>query len=144
MSSEEIGYMSATRMLNAYREKELSPVEVVDAILKRIEEINPKINAFVTLLADEAMDSAKKAERDILEGKPIGALHGIPVSIKDNIFTKGIRTTFGSKLYENLIPQQDCAFVERLKREGAIIIGKTNLPELGLIAMTDNPLFGPT
>lgn len=144
MNSEEIGYMSATRMLKAYREKELSPVEVIDAILKRIEEINPKINAFVTLLGDEARDAAKKAEKEILEGKSLRALHGIPISIKDNIFTKGIRTTFGSRLYENFVPQEDCAFVERLKREGAILIGKTNLPELGLIAMTDNPLFGPT
>ncbi|MCD6571149.1 MAG: amidase [Deltaproteobacteria bacterium] len=136
--------MSATELASAIKAKKLSPVEAVDAILKRIERINPKINAFVTLLADEARDAAKKAEQEIYEGKYLGPLHGIPVSIKDNTFTQGVRTTFGSKLYKDFIPDEDCAFVERLKKAGAIIIGKTNLPEFGLIATTDNPVFGPT
>ncbi len=144
MGGEDICYMSATKLSSAIKAKRLSPVEVIDALLERIERINPKINAFVTLLADEARDAAKKAEKEIYEGKDLGPLHGIPISIKDNIFIKGVRTTFGSRLYENFIPDEDCAFVGRLKKAGAIILGKTNLPEFGLIGTTDNPVFGPT
>lgn len=144
MKNEELCFMPATEMAAAIKQKKISPVEVIDAILNRIEKINPKINAYVTLTAEAARSAAKAAEDAVMKRKALGPLHGVPVSIKDLVFTKGIRTTFGSKLYEHFIPDEDCAFVEKLKAAGAIILGKTNTPEFGLIANTDNPVFGPT
>jgi aspartyl-tRNA(Asn)/glutamyl-tRNA(Gln) amidotransferase subunit A len=144
MKNEELCFMPATEMAAAIKQKKISPVEVIDAILNRIDKINPKINAYVTLTAEAARSAAKAAEDAVMKGKALGPLHGVPVSIKDLVFTKGIRTTFGSKLYEHFIPDEDCAFVEKLKAAGAIILGKTNTPEFGLIANTDNPVFGPT
>jgi len=121
-----------------------SPIEVVDAILSRIEKINPKINAYYTVLTEEARQAAKEADKAVKQGKPLGPLHGVPVSIKDLIFTKGVRTTFGSKIFENFIPERDAIVVERLKAAGAIILGKTNTPEFGYKGVTDNLLFGVT
>jgi aspartyl-tRNA(Asn)/glutamyl-tRNA(Gln) amidotransferase subunit A len=144
MKNEELGFMPAIEMVAAIKKKEISPVEVVDAILDRIKEINPKITAYVTLTAEAARNAAKLAEDAMLRRETLGPLHGVPVSIKDLVFTKGIRTTFGSKLYEDFIPDEDCAFVEKLKAAGAIILGKTNTPEFGLIANTDNAVFGPS
>ncbi len=140
---EEIHWMSARELLDAYANKDLSPVEVVKHLLERIGNLNPKLNAFVTLVPEAAMEAAQAAERAYKEGRA-RPLEGVPVGIKDNIFTRGIRTTFGSKLYENFVPEEDAVVVERLKEAGAVILGKTNLPEFGLIAITENPLFGKT
>lgn len=115
---------------------EISAVELVEECLEKIERLNPKINAFVTL-NEKAVDEARNVD-------PNSPLAGLPVAIKDNVETKGIRTTYCSKLYENYIPEEDAVLVERLKKAGAVILGKTNMPEFGLIAYTDNPLFGPT
>ena len=140
----DIHWMSAVELVKAYKEKKLSPVEVVEALFKRIEAVNPKINALVTLLPEKASAAAKEAERKIMAGEEPGLLQGVPVTIKDNVFTAGVRTTFGSKIYERFIPDQDAVLVQRLKDSGAVVIGKTNLPEFGLIPVTDNILFGPT
>ncbi|MFX1517136.1 MAG: amidase [Promethearchaeota archaeon] len=142
--SGEIIWKSAAELAKGIKDEELSPVEVLDAYLDRIEAINPKINAIVTLIEDKARKEAKRAEDRVKAGKELGALHGVPVVIKDNIPVKGVRTTYGSKLYENHIPEEDMILVERLRRAGAIIIGKTNMPEFGLIGITDNPVFGVT
>ncbi|MCJ7744542.1 MAG: amidase, partial [Dehalococcoidales bacterium] len=131
MTDREIGYMSAFDMAAAIKAKKLSPVEVVEAILARIERLNPKVNAYCTVLAQSARKEAKDAETAVLKRKKLGRLHGVPVSIKDLVFTKGVRTTFGSKIYENFIPPEDAVVVERLKAAGAIIVGKTNTPEFG-------------
>lgn len=136
--------MPVVEMVEAIKTKRLSPVEVMDAVLSRIERLNPKVNAYCTLVADSAREQAKEAETMVMTGEKLGPLHGVPVSVKDNIFTKGIRTTCGSKIYENFIPQQDSVIVERLKAAGAIIVGKTNLPEFGLMGVTDNLVFGET
>jgi aspartyl-tRNA(Asn)/glutamyl-tRNA(Gln) amidotransferase subunit A len=114
---------------------EMRADELVEMCLERIRELNPKINAFVTL-NPKAIEEAKEAKN-----KPLG---GLPIAVKDNTDTKGLRTTYGSKLLENYIPKEDSVLVERLKKAGAIILGKTNLPEFGLIAYTDNVLFGVT
>lgn len=140
----EIQWMSAAELVKAYRDKSLSPVEVIRAILQRIEAVNPKLNAIVTLLADEALAGAAEAEKKYISGKETGPLEGVPVTIKDNVFTAGVRTTFGSRTLESFIPEEDAALVGRLKRAGAIVTGKTNLPEFGLIPVTDNTLFGPS
>jgi Asp-tRNA(Asn)/Glu-tRNA(Gln) amidotransferase A subunit family amidase len=139
----EVCWMSAIELLSAYKKGKLSPVEVVETLLARIDEINPKINAFVTRTNEMALSAAKESEKAFQKGQP-RPLEGVPVAIKDNVFTQGIRTTFGSKLYENFVPDRDAILVERLKNAGAVILGKTNLPEFGLIGITDNVVFGKT
>jgi aspartyl-tRNA(Asn)/glutamyl-tRNA(Gln) amidotransferase subunit A len=142
VQSGKIIWKSAVELAKGIKEEELSPVEVLDSYLDRIKEINPKINAIVTLIEDSARKEAKKAETRVKEGKELGVLHGVPVIIKDNIPVRGVRTTYGSKLYENHVPEEDMILVDRLKRAGAIILGKSNMPEFGLIGITDNPVFG--
>lgn len=144
MQTDDLCYMPATEMAQAIRTKRVSPIEVVEAILARIEALNPLLNAYCTVMADQARRAAVEAEAAVMKGEPLGPLHGIPVSIKDVIITKGIRTTWGSKLYEHFIPDEDAPVVERLKQAGAIILGKTNTPEFGWKGVTDNPLFGVT
>lgn len=143
MENKEICRMSAVEMRKVIGLKEISPVEIMDAVLQRIEQVNPKINAYCTI-ADNAREEARKAEKKLMTDEPLGLFHGVPVSIKDLIFTKGIRTTGGSKIYEKFIPDTDSISVARLKNAGAIIIGKTNTPESGWVAVTNNPLFGAT
>jgi len=141
---KELFWMSAEELLKAYKRKKLSPLEVTRALLERVEKVNPKINAIVTLNPEEAIKKAKSAERAYARGSKIGKLEGIPLGIKDLVYTRGIRTTFGSRLYKDFIPDEDAVLVERVRREGGIILGKTNTPELGLIPVTDNSVFGPT
>lgn len=141
---EEYHWCSSLEIVDGVKSKEISPLEILNCYLNRIKNVNPQINAIITLTEEIAWSQAKKAEEDLYNGKPVGPLHGVPVTLKDNIFTMGIKTTFGSKLYENFIPDQDAVLVKRLKRAGAIILGKTNMPEFGLLPITDNMLFGST
>ncbi len=103
MENLDICYMSLEEQAEAIKTKKLSPVEIMEAIFSRIERLNPKINAYCNLLADSAKEQAKKAESMVMTGEKLGRLHGVMISIKDLIFTKGIRTTFGSKIFENFI-----------------------------------------
>ncbi len=144
MQDTEICYMPAVDMAQAIRTKKLSPVEVISAVLSRIERLNPKINAYCTLLDESARKQAREAEEKVMKGDELGPLHGVPISIKDLTYTKGVRTTSGSRMYENFIPDHDAIIVERLKAAGAIMLGKTNTPEFGFMGITDNLLFGPT
>jgi len=144
MQDIEICYMPAIDMAQAIRTRKLSPVEVINAVLSRIERLNPRINAYCTLLDESARKQAREAEVKVMNGDELGPLHGVPMSIKDLTYTKGVRTTSGSKMYENFIPDHDAIIVERLKAAGAIMIGKTNTPEFGFTGVTDNMLFGPT
>ena len=144
MNETELCFRPATELARDIAQKRLSPVEVVDAFLARIERLNPRLNAYCTVTADEARAAAKSAEAAIMQHQPLGPLHGVPVSIKDLILTSGVRTTRGSKLYEHFVPDQDAPVVERLKSAGAIVLGKTNTPELGWKGVTDNRVFGPT
>ena len=121
----------------------LSPVAVVDACLQRIERLNPKLNAFATVLADESRAQASKAEAEINAGRWIGPLHGIPVGIKDFYDTAGVRTTAAAQQFLNRVPSRDAEVVTRLKRAGAIIIGKTNMHELGMGTTSLVSVFGP-
>ncbi|MEM4566342.1 MAG: amidase [Archaeoglobaceae archaeon] len=126
---------SAVELVEKLRGGELRAEELIELCFERIRELNPKINAFVTL-NPRAIEEAKEAK-----GKPLA---GLPIAVKDNTDVKGLRTTYGSKLLENYTPIQDSVIVERLRKAGAVIVGKTNLPEFGLIAYTDNTLFGAT
>ena len=144
MQDTEICYMPAVDMAQAIRTRKLSPVEIINAVLSRIERLNPKINAYCTLLGDSARKQAREAEVKVMKRAELGPLHGVPISIKDLTYTKGVRTTSGSKMYENFIPDHDAIIVERLQAAGAIMLGKTNTPEFGFMGITDNRLFGPT
>ena len=141
---EEICYMPAHILARSIRTKELSVVEVVKTFLDRIEKVNPKINAYCTVAADYALEEAAKADKKVMTDLPLGPLHGIPVAIKDVTLTRGIRTTFGSKLYQDYVPDRDSLVVQRLKDAGAIILGKTNTPEFAAGGSTYNDLFGAT
>jgi len=144
MQNTGICYLSALDMAQAIRTRKISPVEVIDTVLSRIERLNPKINAYCTVLDVSARKQAQEAEAKVMKGDGLGPLHGVPISIKDLTYTKGVRTTSGSKIYENFIPDHDAIIVERLKAAGAIMLGKTNTPEFGFMGVTDNKLFGPT
>jgi amidase len=145
----ETTYMSLTRkpareLARLIRDRVVSPVEVLDAHLAVIEQINPKLNAVVTLAAEQARDAARHAETAVTKGEAIGSMHGLPVAIKDITPTAGIRTTFASPLYKDHVPGEDAEVVRRLKNAGAIILAKTNTPEFACGANTNNSLFGPT
>ena len=138
--ARELCFTPAHKLAEAIRNKQLSPVELMDATLKRIGEINPKLNAYLIVTEEEAMRAAREAEKGLHTGAKPGPLHGIPVSIKDLVLTKGIRTTQGSLVYKDFIPDKEGTMVQRLKAAGAIIIGKTNTPEFGLSCCTENKL----
>jgi len=145
MSDERLCWTPATELAALIRKKKVSPVEVLDAVLDRIERLNPKLNAFVTLTDEQARREAKAAERALSKkGARLGPLHGVPFSVKDLVITKGVRTTFGTPLYRDNVPSEDAPMVERLKAAGAIMLGKTNTPTFGWIGATHNLLFGPT
>ena len=144
MNKEDLCYLSATEMAKAVRDKQLSPVEITEAVLERIEDLNPKLNAFFTVTAELAMNAAKRAEEAVAMGEPLGALHGVPVSFKDSMNTEGVRTTLGSKILEHNVPDENAPVVERVLSAGAIMLGKTTMPEFAWKAMTDSPLQGIT
>ncbi|GED16543.1 Asp-tRNA(Asn)/Glu-tRNA(Gln) amidotransferase GatCAB subunit A [Aneurinibacillus migulanus] len=125
------------------RNKEISPVEITQQLLKRIEQINPSIQAFITVASEEAITSAKKAEAEIVRGEWKGHLHGVPIGLKDLIYTKDIRTTMGSKIYRHFVPDFDATVVQKLKNAGAILIGKLNTHEFAYGPTGDVSFFGP-
>ena len=144
MSDAELCFTPAVDLVRGYRERRFSPLEVVEAVLARIEDLNPGLNAFVTVTADAALEAASRATERLAGPHDLGPLHGVPVSIKDVVPTKGIRTTWGSKIFEHHVPDEDGLIVERLKAAGAIILGKTNTPEFAAGGHTFNAVFGPT
>jgi amidase len=144
LSAEDLCFTPAVELREMLRKKAISPVELMQAFLARIDEVNPVINAYCTLVPEMALEAARKAEATIMQGGEVGLLTGIPVSIKDIVPTAGIRTTFGSKLYENLVPSEDALVVERVKEAGGIIVGKTNTPEFAAGGSTFNQVFGIT
>src|ERR1700674_4220756 len=144
-SSSEICFMRAVDILELIRSKKLSAREVMQANLKQIQRVNPNVNAMVTLVPEERlMAQALAADESLAKGNWLGPLHGLPVGVKDLHEAKGIRTTYGSPLHRDFIPDFDCRVVQREKSAGAIVIGKTNVPEFGLGSQTFNPVFGPT
>jgi Asp-tRNA(Asn)/Glu-tRNA(Gln) amidotransferase A subunit family amidase len=139
----DITAQSAGELAENIRTKAISPVEVINAYLQRIEKLNPTLNAIVTL-ASGAMEQAREAEAAVMSGARLGPLHGVPVTIKDTIETAGLRTTSGSLLRSEFVPERDAPAVARLKAAGAIILGKTNTAEMAMDYNADNPVFGRT
>jgi amidase len=144
-SDSDICFMSARQMADLIRQKKLSAREVMQAHLEQINRVNSKVNAIVTLVPeDQLMAQALAADESLARGSWLGPLHGLPVGVKDLHETQGIRTTYGSPLHRDFVPDFDCRVVQREKNAGAIVIGKTNVPEFGLGSQTFNPVFGPT
>ncbi len=140
----ELCFASARELVAGIRSKRFSAVEVMTAHLERIEAVNPELNAIVTLLAERGLEGAKRADLAVARGDSLGPLHGLPVAHKDLVSTAGIRTTQGSMLFEHHVPEQDDLIVERIRKAGAICIGKTNTPEFGAGSQTFNEVFGET
>ena len=143
MDIDEIVFLSATELGRRIGRKEISPVEATEAYLRRIEKVEPCLNAFITVTADHAMQSARQAEAEIAAGTHRGPLHGVPVAVKDQIHTAGILTTSGSRFSADFVPTEDATAVRRLKRAGAVMIGKTNMAELAFGGPTSSA-FGST
>ncbi|WP_375791333.1 amidase [Bradyrhizobium sp. vgs-9] len=139
--SENLIYSDATKLAELIRSKEVSPVEVVQAHLDRIDAVDPKINAIVALAAD-ALKSAKVAEKAVLAGDELGPLHGVPFTVKDSIDTAGVLTQRGSPIFKGRLPDRDATSVARLKKAGGILLAKTNLPEFSYWIESDNLLSG--
>jgi len=142
--SDELCFLSAATLRARIANRELSPVEVTRAVLERAERLQPELNCFITLRHEQAMQEARDAERALMRGERLGLLHGVPFACKDIVDTRGVRTTYGSLLFENHVPVEDAQAVARLRGSGAILIGKTTTPEFGAKCLTDAPLFGRT
>jgi amidase len=140
----DICEMSAVEMARLLRAKRVSAREVLQAHLDRIERINPLVNAIVTLVPEQAIAAAARADEALARGNPVGPLHGLPIAHKDLQLTAGIRTTFGSPVFKDFVPSHNSLLVERIAQAGAIVVGKTNTPEFGAGSQTFNPVFGPT
>lgn len=143
MVDDTLCFLPATTLAAAIRDRHLSPVEVTEAVLARIYRLNPPLRAYITVADDHAMTAARDAEAAVLRGDPLGPLHGVPVSVKDLSYTKGIRTTRGSLVFADFVPDEDQPIVVALKTAGAVIVGKTNTPEFGWKGATDNRLGPP-
>ncbi len=144
MRDDALCFRSATDLAADIRARDLSVREVVQAHVDQIERVNPRVNAICTFLPDEALEQAEKADAALASGEEPGPLYGLPVAIKDLVLTAGIRTTFGSRIYRDFVPERDALVVERFRAAGAIVVGKTNTPEFGAGSQTFNEVFGET
>src|SRR5256886_1740827 len=142
--TDDLAFTSAAELARLIAGREVSPVEVVEEVLDRIERSQPSVNAFITVCGEEALAAAKAAEAAVMRGDHLGPLHGVPLAVKDLVNTAGVRTTFGSVALADNIPTTDSPAVARLKAAGAILVGKTTTPEFGHKCFTEAPLFGRT
>ena len=144
MTDTEICFLPAVKIVELIKSKQLSCRELMEIQLKQIEKVNSKVNAVVTLLEEKGIKDAEEFDNILASGKPVGPLHGIPVTHKDMFLTKGIRTTFGSPLFSDFVPKENSLIIERMQSAGAITIGKNNTPEFGAGSQTYNEVFGQT
>src|SRR5690625_4001272 len=141
LDNEKINFIDISK---AYKEKKISPVELVEYLLQRISEKDGELNSYITVCAESALEEAKIVEQDIAKGCIKSPLHGIPIAVKDLIYTKDVKTTMGSGAFKDFIPNYDASVIAKLKDAGAIIIGKTNTHELAYGPTGDYSYFGPT
>lgn len=144
VNKNELVFKTAREQARMIADGEISSEELIGAHLAQIERVNPSVNAMVTMVADSALEQAREADKARSAGDEIGALHGLPIAIKDLQNTAGILTTQGSPIYKDNVPTSDALIVERVKSAGAIVIGKSNTPEFGAGSQTFNPVFGST
>ena len=135
--------MTIGEVAGRLRRRRVSSTELTAAALARIERLNPSLNAFITVTAELAMTRAREADAELAAGRDRGPLHGIPVAVKDLFWTRGVRTTAGSRIFENFVPERDAAVVERLDQAGAVPLGKLNMHELAYGVTSANPHYGP-
>jgi len=140
MNDLDLAYTPVWQLRQLMDSRQVSSMELTEMYLRRIEALNPKLNAYLTVTADEALESARSADKLIAQIGPSDSLLGVPISIKDLEVTKGIRTTLGSLIFKNAIPEVDSVVAERVRASGAVILGKTNTPEFGLQGITENRL----
>lgn len=138
----ELYFTDISSLSSLIQSRRLSPVELTELLLQRIEQVNPTVNAFIKVMADEARKQASEREQEVMEGRIRGPLHGVPIAIKDILETKGHETTAGSKILANWIPDRDATVVQKLREAGAVLIGKANLHEFAMGATTENPHYG--
>jgi amidase len=143
-ATPDVCLLSAVEMAARIRAKDLSAYELVSAHLTQIERVNPRVNAIVTVIAERALEQARAADEALARGAKAGPLHGLPIAHKDLQPTRGVRTTFGSRIHKDFVPQFDSLLVERVREAGAILVGKTNTPEFGAGSQTFNEVFGAT
>ena len=136
--------LNATELIAGYFARRFTPLEVMESVLERMDGVNPLVNAVVTIDREGARRAAAESARRHREGKPLSAIDGVPITVKDNIRVNGMRSTWGSPLFSNYVPEIDELPIARLRQAGGIIFGKTNCPEFTLQGYTDNVLFGPT
>src|SRR5712692_8839343 len=141
---DELVWRPALELAALIRSKQVSPVELTEAVLARIDALNPRLNAFCLVAHDVARRGAREAEIAVMKGEPLGKVHGVPLSIKDVIFTRGLRTTGGSRLFAEAVPEEDAIAVARLRAAGGVVLGKTTTSEFGHKALTESLLFGVT
>ena len=132
MDKVDIPFLSATELSRLIESKEVSPVEATEAYLDRIDELDFKFNAYLTVCRNEALQAAREAEQAIVQGNYLGPIHGIPFAVKDQLWSKGIRSTGGSRILADFIPDEDATAIANLKRAGAILLGKTNMTEFAI------------
>ncbi len=132
MDKADVPFLSATKLSGLIERKEVSPVEAVEAYLDRIDRVDGKLNSYITVCREEALQAAREAEQAILRGSYLGPMHGIPTAVKDQFYTKGVRTTAGSTILWDFVPDEDATVVANLKKAGAILLGKLNLSEFAL------------
>jgi aspartyl-tRNA(Asn)/glutamyl-tRNA(Gln) amidotransferase subunit A len=142
--TESLCFMTAVELRRLIAQHAVSPVEVTQAVLSRAERLQPLLNCFITLCPEQALAEARVAEQAIMHGDDAGILCGIPYAVKDLANTRGIRTTFGALPFADHVPAQDAEAVARIRRQGAVLIGKTTTSEFGTKCLTDSPLFGRT
>ena len=140
MSNTDLAFLPATELRDLIREKKVSPVEATSAFLERIDRLDSQLNSYLTVLPEEALRAARAAEDAVMRSGELGSLHGVPVSIKDLEMTSGVRTTGGSLLFEDRVPDVDSEVVRRIMGAGAVLLGKTNTPEMGLLGHNENRL----
>ena len=142
-ATAELSFLSIEEASRLLRARKISPVELTEAVLRQVNDWNPRVNAFITVLEDAARRHARRAEQALRRSISASPLYGIPISLKDNIYTKGIRTTAGSKILFDFVPASDSTIASKLARSGAILLGKTNLHEFAYGITSENPHFGP-
>src|SRR4051812_5448396 len=144
MSVQDLVYLSLREAAEQVQQRRVSPVELTAAVLARTEALEPRVHAYITPMFDEALAAARQAEQEIMAGRYRGPLHGMPIALKDNYWTAGVRTTAGSKILADFVPPEDGTVVARLRDAGAVITGKCNMHELALGGTTVNPHYGTT
>ncbi|MGE5619014.1 MAG: amidase [Sphingomonadaceae bacterium] len=142
MSSQELCFLTAAQQSRLIRSKEVSPVDVVESTLRQIERVDGRVNAYITVMGESALEAAREAEREIARGNWRGPLHGIPIALKDIIYVRGVRNTAGSSILKDFVPSEDATVTTRLRQAGAIIVGKNNMHEFAFGPLNTNPHFG--